>query len=66
MSVVGDLGRFHRCDIDELPVNRRRSVHFMGTTLPSHRRGMGVDTHSVAVNALNGPAIRRRFIDGRL
>ena len=55
-----DLGRFHKRDIDESPANRRRSVHFRGATLPSHRRGMGVDAHSVAVNALNGPAIPRR------
>ena len=27
---------------------------------------MGLDVHSAAVNAVNGPAIRRRFIDGRL
>ena len=47
-------------DIDESPANRRRSVHFRGSTLPPHRRGMGVDAHSAAVNALNGPAIRRR------
>ena len=28
--------------------------------------GMGLDAHSAAVNAVNGPAIRRRFIDGSL
>ena len=60
MRVVGDLGRFHRRDIDESPANRRRSVNFRGATLPSHRRGMGVDAHSAAVNTLNVPAIHRR------
>ena len=44
-------------------MNRRRSVHFRGATWPSHRRGMGMDTHSAA---MNGPAIRRRLTDGHL
>ena len=58
--VVSDIGRFHRRGIDESPANRRRSVHVRGATLPSHRHGMGVDAHSAAVKALNGPAIHRR------
>ena len=73
--VVGDLGRFHRREIDESMANRRRSIHFRGVTWPSRngrgspsRNGCGigldvhsaaVDAHSAAVNAVNGPAIHQ-------
>ena len=32
--VVGDLGSFHRSDIDETPACHRRSAHFRGATHP--------------------------------
>ena len=38
----------------------------MAVTQEWNGHWMGVDAHSAAVNAVNGPAIRRRFIDGRI
>ena len=50
------IGHSWRISLLPFPVKNhrrgRRSVHFRGMTLPSHRRGMGVDAHSTAMNAL--------------